>query len=247
MNPIYIGLGVVIVVLLYYLYVSLTSGVTTLASILDCSSASTVIDGSKISNPTSVSFAYGLWLYVRDWSTTETNTNNLTNVFYRAGLTSGYSLHVYLENSSPYLYAQFSPATDGISFQKNSTNTSYTLDTEVLITSTLPLQKWVYLTVSVDGGTYLDIYLDGKMVKTSILTQTITCEGTSTSSSTIPGIVVGPFAGYITTFQSWGYALDPQTVWTYYMKGNGTSLGTTYNMDVTLSQNSQSAGSFRLF
>ena len=141
---------------------------------------------------------------------------------------------------------QFSDCTSGTNYTK-LTEASSTNDAAITVTSSVPLQKWLYLVVSVDGGTYVDIYLDGKMVKTAILSVPVTGQGASTTSTDIPGIVIGPFNGYVSTFTNWGYALDPQTVWSYYMKGNGNSLGTTYGVDMSILKNEETQSKYRLF
>jgi hypothetical protein len=244
MNVVYIILGVILIVILYVGYVYYAKSATTLATIINCSSASTYVDGANLSNPTSSNFGYGLWIYVKDWATS--TTTGITNIFYRTGTTSstsGHTIHVFMDNTSPSLYVQFSDPTTGANYTKTSSGT----DPAILVTSNIPLQKWIYLFVSVDGGTYVDIYLDGKMVKTAILTNSVSGEGASTSTGKIPGVVVGPFNGYVTTFQSFGYAVDPQTVWSYYMKGNGNALGTTYGLNFSITKNDTAYGTYRVF
>jgi hypothetical protein len=247
MNALYIVLGVILLILIYVIYVYMSSAAKTLATILDCSLQSTYVNGTKLSNPSSSNFAYGAWIYVRDWSTSATG---LTNIFYRTG-SVGNSIHVFLDNNSPNLYVQFSPAAEGAAFTKRTTPDSTTsANPAILVSSNVPLQKWLYFFVSVDGGTYVDIYLDGKMVKTAVLTYPVTgilSNTTTTTDTTIPGIVIGPFKGYISLFNSWGYAVDPQTVWSNYMKGNGSTLGTSYGVDVNILKNDELSSKYKLF
>jgi len=249
MSVTYIILGVILVILLYVIYVYFSTSASTLATIVDCSKKSTYVEGSKLSNPTSSSFTYGLWIYIRDWATV-TSSSTLTNIFYRTGYstsgTGSNTIHVFLEKSTPKLCVQFSDCTSGTNYTK-LTEASSTNDAAITVTSSVPLQKWLYLVVSVDGGTYVDIYLDGKMVKTAILSVPVTGQGASSTSTDIPGIVIGPFNGYVSTFTNWGYALDPQTVWSYYMKGNGNSLGTTYGVDMSILKNEETQSKYRLF
>lgn len=246
MSVAYIVLGIVVILILYTLYVYFSSSVTTLATVLDCSKGSVQIDGSKISGASSSNFSFGVWIYLNNWSTT---SSGITNIYYRNG-TTGNTIHVFMDNTSPSLYVQFSDPTSGIAYSKITTATTVS-NPAILVTSNMPLQKWVYLFVSVDSGTYVDIYLDGKMVKTAVLSIPTVGQGaitsTTTTSSTIPGITVGPFQGYITTFQSFGTATDPQTVWSYYMKGNGTLLGTSYGISMNILDNEKVYSSYRLF
>jgi hypothetical protein len=85
------------------------------------------------------------------------------------------------------------------------------------------------------------------MVQTSILTTPIAGHGASVGTTAIPGIVVGPFNGYVSIFKNWGYALDPQTVWNTYMQGNGNSLGTTYGLDMNILKDNESYSKYKLF
>lgn len=254
MNVTYIILGVILVILLYVIYVYFSSSASTLATIVDCSKKSTYVDGTKLSNPTSSSFTYGLWIYIRDWASSPTTSGSgITNIFYRSGYTTSTgtaknTLHVFLENSSPKLCVQFSDCTKGSAYTKNTAaNATDKYDAAITASSAVPLQKWLYLVVSVDGGIYVDIYLDGKMVKTAVLTYPVAGQGATTTSTDVPGVVIGPFNGYVSTFMNWGYALDPQTVWSYYMKGNGNSLGTTYGVDMNILKNEETQSKYRLF
>jgi len=248
MSVTYIILGVCLVILLYYIYLLFSMSASTLATIVDCSKKSTYVDGSKLSNPTSSSFAYGIWIYIRDWASV--STNGISNIFFRTGNnvtgSSKNTIHVFLESANPKLCVQFSDCTAGSNYSKVDTDSSST-SAAVTVTSAVPLQKWMYLVVSVDGGTNVDIYLDGKMVKTTVLKYPISGQGATADSSTIPGIVIGPFNGYVSTFTNWGYALDPQTVWNYYMKGNGNSLGTTYGIDMGILKNEEIQSKYRIF
>lgn len=251
MSVSFIILGIIVVILLYYLYVYFTSSVTTLATVIDCSTGSTYIDGSKISGAASGNYGFGLWVYINNWYNGA--ANGITNIYYRNGTSGTNSIHVFMDATSPNLYVQFSDAGAGSSYGKLTNATGNVDNPAILVTSNFPLQKWVYIFVSVDSGQYVDIYLDGKMIKTSILKNPTFGQGTTNMSasggttSTVPGVTVGPFAGYVTTFQSFGYAVDPQTVWNYYMKGNGNGLGTNYGLSMSILKNDQVQSNYRLF
>lgn len=254
MNILYIIIGIVSIILIYIIYIYFYSTVNTLATIIDCSIKSTNIDGAKLANPSSSSFSYGLWIYIRDWSSS--TSSNLTNIFYRAGnITTGTAkntLHVFLEKNSPKMCVQFSNCAAGINYTKITSEiatvgTVTGTDAAITVSNSIPLQKWIYLVVSVDGGSYVDIYLDGKMVKTAVLKYPVSGQGSSATSTAIPGVVIGPFNGYVSTFNNWGYSIDPQTVWSYYMKGNGNNLGTSYGIDMGILKGDEVQSKYRLF
>lgn len=100
----------------------------------------------------------------------------------------------------------------------------------------VPIQKWVNLLVSVYGRT-MDVYLDGKLVKTCIL------PGVAKINKDAPVYVTpkGGFSGWTSKFQYWPHATDPQEAWNTYVKGYGASwLGNIfgqYKVEVTVTKN----------
>jgi hypothetical protein len=83
----------------------------------------------------------------------------------------------------------------------------------------IPIQKWVNLFISVYGRT-LDIYIDGKLVRTCVL------DGVAKIDSLAPVYITpyGGFSGWTSTFQYWSDASDPQKAWNVYKKGYGSSV-----------------------
>ena len=110
------------------------------------------------------------------------------------------------------------------------------------ITNNFPLQKWVYIVVNVDN-TIVDIYLDGKMVK-SLQIKQVTPDIAS-------DLYIGNgYDSVLTYLQRWSYALDPQTVWNSYMNGNGSSMLSqmgAYHANVQISQNNVVQGNMWIF
>lgn len=87
-----------------------------------------------------------------------------------------------------------------------------------------PIQKWCHLFISVYGRT-LDIYLDGKLVRTNVL------PGVSKIDPNAPLFITpkGGFSGWTAKFQYWGHSSDPQEAWNVYAKGyNGNSLSNLF-------------------
>jgi len=84
--------------------------------------------------------------------------------------------------------------------------------------SNVPVQKWVNLLISVYGRT-LDVYIDGKLVKTCLL------PGIAKINNTAPIYLTpsGGFAGWTSKLQYWPNATDPQTAWNIYAQGYGGS------------------------
>jgi hypothetical protein len=101
------------------------------------------------------------------------------------------------------------------------------INSEVIVSNNFPIQKWVHVLISVDT-TFVDCYLDGKLVISNPLTPdrqiatsptqvpSITFKNSTPSSNPTPDI-------YLAKLTRWDHALDPQTVWTEYSSGNGIS------------------------
>ena len=83
----------------------------------------------------------------------------------------------------------------------------------------VPIQRWCNLFVSVYGRT-LDLYLDGKLVRTCVL------PGVAKIDSSAPVYItpMGGFSGWTSRFQYWPDASNPQKAWDIYRAGYGGSL-----------------------
>ena len=108
-----------------------------------------------------------------------------------------------------------------------------------------PLQKWVNLTVSLYGRT-LDVYMDGKLVRTCILPG-------AAKSGTGGSIVVTPgngFDGWTSQTKYWPDATNPQQAYSIYRDGYGGSIiGNIFNkyrIRISFLEDNQSKGSFEL-
>lgn len=247
MNVAYIVLGVAVVIVLYLLYLYIFWGTATLASFLNCTVNSVPIAGSALVNPTSINYTYGIWVYVQSWQTSGgsnayTSTNSpYMNIFYRNGPTGYSTIHVYLSAQSPTLYVDFFDGTKATPLQSPAASATSTAN-RILVTQNFPLQKWVCVVASYDSGN-CDIYLDGKMVTTAVISNNITAQPDVNS-----GVTCGPFGGFIGNFTNWASPINPQSVWNFYLKGNGQSLlGNTYGMQVNLLNNGQVSQSMQMF
>ena len=95
-----------------------------------------------------------------------------------------------------------------------SIGAAYTESTAIAV-GLVPLQTWVSVIVSVNSGNSVDIYINGKLVKTIALAATYTLPAGSFSVGGAGGSV-----GYIsTTFDN--KSTGPQEAWTIYSSGFG--------------------------
>ena len=64
----------------------------------------------------------------------------------------------------------------------------------------------------------------------------------------VSGIYYGNFDAYISKFTRYNTPLDPQTVWNYYLQGNGTSNMTNgYNVQLSVMKNDAVTSQYKLF
>ena len=108
-----------------------------------------------------------------------------------------------------------------------------------------PLQKWVNLTVSLYGRT-LDVYMDGKLVRTCILPGAAKT-GTGGSIVVTPG---NGFDGWTSQTKYWPDATNPQQAYSIYKDGYGGSiignLFNKYRIRISFLEDNQTTGSFEL-
>ena len=85
--------------------------------------------------------------------------------------------------------------------------------------SNVPIQRWCNFFMSVYGRT-LDLYLDGKLVRTCVL------PGVAKIYSSAPLYItpMGGFSGWTSRFQYWPESSNPQQAWNVYKAGYGGSL-----------------------
>ena len=107
-----------------------------------------------------------------------------------------------------------------------------------------PIQKWVNLLVSLYGRT-LDIYIDGKLVRTCVLPGVAKINNDADIIVT-PG---GGFSGMTSNFKYWSDSKNPQEAYEIYKDGAGTSsldLFNKYKLKVSFLENNTEKGSFSI-
>jgi len=227
MNYTTVILFVVIIILLYILYKYFTTSVSTLST-----SASLKVSNPKITkltNPTATRYAYGIWVFVNTW-----DTSNTKSIFSRAD-----NINVYLDTNTPTLHC-------GMTLLNGTVQ-------DIIITSNFPIQKWTYITVNVDGQ-FVDCYLDGKLVISTKLASVAKTPGDSgeTGAPVVLGNTGGGFDAFVAGFQNWATPVGPQEVWNAYMAGSqsGYSLSKlfgSYNVDISLLKNNVQQTKFSIF
>lgn len=178
-------------------------------------------DLATSSSGSTSNFTYSIWFFIDDWnyrygepkvifgrkSTSSPNYPCPTVILGSLQNNIDVSLAVY-----PWV---LSDASDNDIDNTNNTNNI----THTCTIGNVPLQKWCNLFISVYGRT-LDLYLDGKMVRTCVL------PGTAKVDSNAPVYItpMGGFSGWTARFQYWPDSSNPQKAWDTYKAGYGGSL-----------------------
>ena len=102
-----------------------------------------------------------------------------------------------------------------------STPSNFEYDISVILVENFPIQKWINLTISFYGKTF-DIYLDGKLVKTTLLPNIVYSKNISTYDVVITPN--GGFDGLTSGFQYYPTSINPSQAWDIYKKGYSSSM-----------------------
>lgn len=235
-------LFVIVAIIIIMLVRYMIKDVNTLSGVSSATTSQTIEASTLDPNsttPNSTNFTYSVWININDWSY---RYGEPKVIFGR--LTQGekdpcpsvvlgpienniiVSLTVYPGNYSGSSSSTITTDPSGNSTDPsgNSTDPSgNSTDTINVIhscsVSNIPIQKWVNLIISV-YGTALDIYIDGKLVRTCVL------PGTANIDANAPVYLTpdGGFSGWTGKLQYWSQSSDPQTAWNIYKSGYGGSI-----------------------
>uniref|UniRef100_A0A6C0D3G3 Lectin/glucanase superfamily protein n=1 Tax=viral metagenome TaxID=1070528 RepID=A0A6C0D3G3_9ZZZZ len=217
MNLVLIILGIIIVFLVYILYQYFYASSSSLSSTANLNGAQAAI--TSLASPANTSYGYSIWIYVNNW-----DSSTIKTIFNRAK-----NLKLYLDQTAPTLKLD-------VTMSDGTTQTA-------VVTTNFPIQRWVFLAVSADGQ-YFDVYMDGKLVKSQRM---YTGGATSGVGPAVPGDATVPMYlgnspasgmdAVVASFQRYTNPIDPQTAWSTYMAGNGSSSwnpfsGINVNLDI---------------
>ena len=209
-------LFVVIVILLFIIINYIKSDISTLTGLV-AGTTQQKIDATDLdsTNSNSSNFTYSIWFYVDDWNYRYGEPKVIFGRMTEGASTKEPCPTVVLganQNNIAVSLAVYPGADD-----TPTDGSKYSVDSFAI--ANIPIQKWVNLLVSVYGRT-MDIYIDGKLVRTCILS------GVAAIDSAAPVYITpnGGFSGWTANFQYWSESTDPQKAWNIYKKGYGSSL-----------------------
>ena len=204
------------------------------------------------SNIPSTNFAYSIWFYINDFNyqygkpkvifgrmgaPSNSNSTSIPNV---TGLNPcpAVVLGDIQNNLSIFLSCYPGLSTPPKSIKNNSIVHKCSV-------ANVPVQKWVNLVISVYGRT-LDVYIDGKLVRTCLLPGIANINNNSNIYIT-PN---GGFNGWTSKFQYYPNSLNPQEVYNIYTRGYSGNLFTnffnSYEVQISLLENGTSQGNITI-
>lgn len=234
MNYILIIIGFIVVVAIYMLYKYFTNATLT-SGVIDLSK-STDYTYDKLKSPTSKIYSLAGWIFM-----TGQSSSNGGFIFKREstdGSPKPINIGLYFNGTSMDLFGGAAP-----------TPTAAPTNKLFNITNQIPLQKWVYVVVNVNGD-LVEVYLNGKIVKTvQIKDNALTSNFSPTAT-----LKVGDSAlkGYITQFSMIPELIGASTVWKNYLNGNGIgnqflNYFMPYNINMTVTKDDVLQRQFSIF
>ncbi len=216
----------------------------TLQSTQSAQTSSTINASSLATNGTntpSSNFAYSIWFYVDDWNY---RYGEPKVIFGRMGgnSPSGGGSVPGVNGVDPCPAVILGAVENNVSIslgcypgidQEPTTPGGNTI-VHTCSVSNVSIQKWVNLVISVYGRT-LDVYIDGKLVRTSLLPGIASVN----NNANIYVTPSGGFSGWTSKLQYFPSSLNPQEAWNIYSTGysSWSSMFNAYQVQISLVEN----------
>lgn len=212
-QSILIGVAVLLVIYLIYMYFFAKS-TTKLVDIHNAQS-SKVVSASAIPKGSSNDYTYSIWFYVNDWSyrygepkvifqRMDSENSPAPSMEFASGINN---LHIHVDCYNPHVEQGGSKS-----------------EVHTCVVQNVPLQTWTNVIMTVNNRA-VDVYLDGKLVRTCILPGTPVA-----STKEIQLTPAGGFSGYTSNFEYKESAISPREAYEIYKNGyGGGGIGSFFN------------------
>ena len=223
MNYTLIILGTILVVIAYILYKVIDEKGRSVASKTDLSKQEPPVTLSSVSgNPASPRYYISSWIYIKTLPANK-------SLFKIANGDSATYLDVSMSNTASLSYE----------ILNDSGAVPHT------IMDNFPLQKWVFLIISVDNN-IVDLYIDGKLLRSHKI------DGTVTSINEASSIHFGTnIDGFLAKMEREPRPISPSEAWDKYMDGNGgnyfSKMFANYGGTVTITKDDLDVRQFQMF
>lgn len=194
-----ITIGVLIIYLIYKYYRSNKKSKTLVRS--HNAKEQVNLSDSTLPNNRSTDYTYSVWYYVDNWN----YKMGQPKVIYERKTSDG--------KFSPCV--MFAPNKNNIQIKMAIYPSKNTKESKMFTctVNNVPLQKWTNLIISVENRA-LDVYLDGKLVKTCIMPGV-----PKVSSSNVVLTPNGGFSGHTNLFTYYAYPINPKRAFDIYKSG----------------------------
>jgi hypothetical protein len=209
-------IGVVLVIVLFMIYRYFKDeNDKVLFSVRDARVLKT-IQAAELPEMKTVDYTYSIWFYVNDWN-------------YRYGEQKVLYGRVNSDNN-PGPSVIFSPSVNNINVSLASYSKDGKSEVSHCVVENVPLQRWTHLLISLNNRA-LDVYIDGKLVKTCML------PGVPKVDIKNPLMITpdGGFAGYVSSLRVIGGSINPTEAYNIYKEGYGGSSGLLNQYKVKMS------------
>jgi hypothetical protein len=244
MSALSIVFTIVVIVFVLMLLRYIFTDPYTLQNIQNGQTTSTISASSLATNGSDVpssNFAYSVWFYVNDWNY---RYGESKVIFGRMGAKSGTGTGSVpgVSGLDPCPAVVLGAVENNVSVslgcypgvdQEPTTPGGNTV-VHTCSVANVPIQKWVNLILSVYGRT-MDLYIDGKLVRTCLLPGVASIN----NNSDIYVTPAGGFNGWTSKLQYYPNSLNPQEAWNIYTRGysSWSSMFNSYQVQVSLVQN----------
>jgi hypothetical protein len=235
--------GAVILVILYIFYTTVFSDKSK-SSLVKMHSAldKVTIPHSRLYGSGSTDYTYSFWIYINDYNQNYGEKKMILEREYsQSGTDTYYFPQIYLgENQNDIHFKISKPgATVNSPTKKGCSEKNMDFDGQAnkcvirhheIVVQNIPLQKWNHVIMTKAGST-IDIYIDGKLVKTSIM------DGTAhkpdpDAAITLTGTIeeTTGFAGYLSKVLYQAGAVNTREAYQMYKEGYGQGgIGSFFN------------------
>jgi hypothetical protein len=230
MNYTLIILGILLLVIIYILIQVLSERGKSVANKVDLSATNGSVSYKALKNPKASRFSLSLWVYLENLKST------------------GNTDIIYIKKNDGSDFLKLSVTDTTILKYNMALQNGEVVTNEIM--GNFPLQKWVYVIISVDNK-IIDLYVDGKLVRSQQL------DSPPVSTDSDFNISYGSCnggnkcKGHVAKFERIPQPMDPSTAWTKYMQGNGGSyfskMLSSYGATVTLTKDDLDLRQFTLF
>ncbi len=182
-----------------YLLSWLFNGPSSLSNFADAKTE-LIIPATSLPAGASVNYAYSIWFYIDDWS-------------YRYGTEK----IIFCRGSKRLMPGVLlSPIENNLTVRVAMNSSDELFNCKV---QDVPIQKWTNLIVTLNNRS-LDVYINGKLVKTCILPYPAYVDDTAPVYLT----PLTGFSGYTSRFNYWNDTVNPQQAWNIYKSGPGGNM-----------------------